>query len=188
MECDTLVGRLAGLLLDRACPDVPDLHEVRRRDYVYLCRACDDIQQQAHHASLSFYRRWRRQELAFFSVMNSNSLASTLSPFLQWLRKARDIHCRACVHAKSSVCCEQGTRGYALRTVLIPGRASTCLEACEHSRENHQPYVASALFLNRISRFAVCLSTSNRTFTPTQHKRRSSLALPLSAWAFCLPD
>lgn len=28
-ECDTLVGRLAGLLLDRNNPDVPDLHEVR---------------------------------------------------------------------------------------------------------------------------------------------------------------
>lgn len=28
-ECDTLVGRLAGLLLDRTKPDVPDLHEVR---------------------------------------------------------------------------------------------------------------------------------------------------------------
>lgn len=27
-ECDTLVGRLAGLLVDRTNPDVPDLHEV----------------------------------------------------------------------------------------------------------------------------------------------------------------
>lgn len=31
MECDTLVARLAGLMLDRNNPDVPDLHEVRRR-------------------------------------------------------------------------------------------------------------------------------------------------------------
>lgn len=29
-ECDTLVGRLAGLLLDRTKPDMPDLHEVRK--------------------------------------------------------------------------------------------------------------------------------------------------------------
>lgn len=29
-QCDTLVGRLTGLLLDRTNPPVPDLHEVRR--------------------------------------------------------------------------------------------------------------------------------------------------------------
>ncbi len=80
MECDTLVGRLAGLLLDRACPDVPDLHEVLRRDlqYVYVGRG----RGAATHGSkpttspFPFSRRWRK-ELAFSSVTNSEFLAGT---------------------------------------------------------------------------------------------------------------